>query len=105
MILSIMRFDLREIRCPRAEGGLTSTSFSPSDYQSYLFLKKGMELILIPAVGGRTSPHSILRGRVSPPAIACQGSIADNTDIIITRDKQHRWVLGLWRAGNNKNIV
>ena len=28
-------------------------------------------------------------------SIACQGSIADNTNIIITRDKQHRWVLGL----------
>ena len=46
---------LFEIRPPLADGGLTSASFFPSDYQSYLFLKRGMELILIPVVGGRTS--------------------------------------------------
>ena len=29
------------------------------NHRSYLFLKRGVELILIPVVGGRTSPYSI----------------------------------------------
>src|SRR3989338_68918 len=34
-----------------------------------------------------------------PPANACQGSISNDTDVIIARGKRHCWVSGLWRAG------
>jgi len=39
-----------------------------------------------------------------PPANACQGSMPDDTDIIITRNKWQDSVLGLWRAGRTAEV-